>query len=741
MRLRTLASSTLALTLIVAGPAAASASGLGSGPPDEEQAASAGELTLLATTDVHGHVLNWDYFANAPYPAGEELGMSRASTLIKGVKEAKGEDSVLLVDNGDTIQGTPLTYFYAQQERITETGETHPMAKTFNNVGYDAQVVGNHEFNYGLDLLAKYKEQVDFPVLGANVINDDDGQSHLDPYTMVKKRVSGQEITIGVLGVTTPGSRIWDKNNLSGKVHFDDPVETAKKYVPQMKEAGADIVVVLSHSGKDPEGQAWDPSELQENVSTSVAKVPGVDVLVAGHTHQNEPTQVVSREDGTKALITQPNYWARSVSEVDLPIDLEDMGIDWGSAEPEATPLATQGDVAEDPEIKDLIDSQHKKTIDYVNTKIGSVTETMSASTSYYEDTAILDFISKVQSQTVESALAGTEYEDVPIISQASPFSRTAEFPAGDITIRDVAGLYVFDNTLGGVEINGSQLRDYLEFSARYFKQTEEGADFDPATGTNAIDDVLDRPIPDYNYDALSGIDYDINVSKPVGERIENLTDKSGKTIGDDDTFILAINNYRQSGGGDYPVGDLKEVYNEQVEVRQALIDWVKDNEVVDPTDFYDENWQVVTSTQDPGDEDEASSDDTAEPDATAETDSDATADGGNADAADGTDSADGDDSGANADVEAGANDSADSTADENATSDADGGTASANGSDSAGGTDSASGSDSADGSGDANAGGDLPRTGVELGSTIGIAAAIIAMGAGLVWIARRRRI
>ncbi|GAA1547346.1 bifunctional metallophosphatase/5'-nucleotidase [Brevibacterium picturae] len=711
MRFRTLASSTLALTLIVAGPAAASATGLGSGPPNKDQAAEAtGELTLLATTDVHGHVLNWDYFANAPYPDGEELGMSRASTLIKEVKEAKGEDSVLLVDNGDTIQGTPLTYYYAQQERITETGETHPMARTYNHIGYDAQVVGNHEFNYGLDLLAQYTEQVDFPVLGANVINDDDGQTHLDPYTIVNKDVSGREITIGVLGVTTPGSRIWDKNNLSGKVHFDDPVETAKKYVPEMKDAGADIVVVLSHSGKDPDGQVWDPSKLQENVSTSAAKVPGVDVLVAGHTHQNEPSQVVTREDGTKALITQPNYWARSVSEVDLPIDLEEMGIDWGSAEPEAAPLATQGDVAEDPEIKDLIDSAHKKTIDYVNTKIGSVTETMSASTSYYEDTAILDFISQVQSQAVETALADTEYKDVPVISQASPFSRTAEFPAGDITIRDVAGLYVFDNTLAGVEINGSQLRDYLEFSARYFKQTEEGADFDPATGTNAIDEVLDRPIPDYNYDALSGIDYDINVSKPVGQRIENLTDKNGDTVGDDDTFILAINNYRQSGGGDYPVGDLKEVYNEQVEVRQALIDWVKDNEVVDPTDFYDENWQVVTTTQGPGDDDAADSDAQAEADAQAQAEADGTADGGSADGADGTDSADG-------------------------------GTTSADASDSAEGTETANGSDSANGSGDANAGGELPRTGAEFATTIGIAAAIIALGAGLVWFARRRRV
>ncbi|MDN6325668.1 MAG: 5'-nucleotidase C-terminal domain-containing protein, partial [Corynebacterium sp.] len=710
-------------TLIVAGPAAASAAGLGSEPPDEAQAAGTGELTLLATTDVHGHVLNWDYFANAPYPDGEELGMSRASTLIKSVKEDKGEDSVLLVDNGDTIQGTPLTYCYAQQERITETGEMHPLAKTYNHIGYDAQVVGSHEFNYGLDLLAKYAEQVDFPVLGANVINDDDGQAHLDPYTLVKKDVSGQEITMGVLGVTTPGSRIWDKNNLSGKVHFDDPVETAKKYVPEMKDAGADIIGVLSHSGKDPDGQTWDPSKLQENVSTSAAKVPGVDVLVAGHTHQNEPSQVVSRDDGSKALITQPNYWARSVSKVDLPIDLEDMQIDWGSAEPEAAPLATQGDVAEDPEIEDLIDSQHQKTIDYINKKIGSVTETMSASTSYYGDTPILDFISQVQSETVETALADTEYKDVPVISQASPFSRTAEFPAGDITIRDVAGLYVFDNTLAGVEINGSQLRDYLEYSARYFKQTEEGADFDPATGTNAIDEALDRPIPDYNYD--------INVSKPVGERIENLTDKDGKTVGDDDTFILAINNYRQSGGGDYPVGDLKEVYNEQVEVRQTLIDWVKDNQVVDPQDFYDENWQAVTTTQDTGDDDEAASDAQAEAEAQAQADADGASGGGNADGSDGTDDTDGTDG-------AGGSDDADAA---EATTDADGGTTSADASDSADGTDTASGSDSSNGSGDANAGGDLPRTGAELAMTIGIGAAIIALGAGLVWFARRRRI
>lgn len=727
MRLRTLASSSLALTLIIMGPAAASAVGLGDSSPEPRAAAGTAELTLLATTDVHGNVLNWDYFANRPYPEGEELGLARASTLINGVREDKGSDSVLLVDNGDTIQGTPLAYYYAKQEPITETGQVHPLAKTYNHLGYDAQVVGNHEFNYGLDLLAKYKDQVDFPLLGANVIDDDDNSTHLDPYTLVKKSVDGQEITVGVLGVTTPGSRIWDKNNLSGKVHFDDPVETAKKYVPEMKDKGADVVVVLSHSGKDPQGQTWDPSQLQENVSTSVAKVPGVDVLVAGHTHRNVPSEVVTRSDGSKVLITQPNYWARSVSEVGLPIDLDTGHVDWAGAEPEAKPLVTQGDVADDPEIEDLVKSQHEKTIDYVNTKIGSVKTTLSAKTSYYEDTAILDFISHVQSETVESALAGTEYEDLPVISQASPFSRTAEFPAGDITIRDVAGLYVFDNTLGGVKINGAQLRKYLEYSARYFKQTEEGAEFDPAEGTNAVDEGTGAPIPDYNFDALSGIDYDINVSKPVGERIENLTDANGQPVDDEDDFVLAINNYRQSGGGDYPVGDLEEVYNEQLEIRQTLIDWVEKQQIVDEKDFFDPNWQVVTSTRDPGGDDAADGGDADGADA----DGGDSADDGGADdgsASEGTDTASGTDTAAGTDAAAGA-DGRDSGAGTDGATSADG-------------TDTANGGagDEGDDSNDAKDRPDLPRTGVEIVMTIGLAVGVLALGAGLIYASRRRR-
>ncbi|MGZ1489005.1 bifunctional metallophosphatase/5'-nucleotidase [Brevibacterium sediminis] len=731
MRLRTLTSSTLALALIVTGPAAASATGLGSADaPADSQAATTGELTLLATTDVHGNVLNWDYFANKPYPAGEELGMSRASTLIKGVREDKGADSVLLVDNGDTIQGNPLAYYFAKQEPITTSGQTHPLAKTYNHLGYDAQVVGNHEFNYGLDLLATYRDQVDFPLLGANVIDDADGQSHLDPYAMVEKQVDGETITVGVLGVTTPGSRIWDKNNLSGKVHFDDPVETAQKYVPEMKQKGADVIVVLSHSGKDPKGQSWDPDQLQENVSTSVAKVPGVDVLVAGHTHQNEPSQVVTRDDGTEVLITQPNYWARSVSEVGLPINLDTHHVDWDEAAPHADALATQGEVAEDQEIKDLVDEQHQTTIDYVNTKIGSVTETLSAKTSYYEDTAILDFISHVQTETIEEGLKGTDYADLPVISQASPFSRTAEFPAGDITIRDVAGLYVYDNTLAGVEINGAQLRDYLEFSARYFKQTGEGAEFDPVDGTNAIDEVSDSPIPDYNYDALAGIDYDINVSKPTGKRIENLTQADGSEIGDDDRFILAINNYRQSGGGGYPVDGLKEVYNEQVEVRQALIDWAEEKQIVDPADFFDENWQVVTSSRAPGgdDDDSGDSEDSdSSGEATAEAGSKASA-GAESDAGGSSDGA-GSGSSGSADGEDNAGE---------ATSENDGSTNSAS-------DGNADGRDAdgreADGSAaGAGGGADLPRTGLELATSIGIAAAIIALGSALVVISRRRR-
>ncbi|MCZ2821018.1 hypothetical protein O2V63_11815 [Modestobacter sp. VKM Ac-2977] len=202
---------------------------------------------MLATTDVHGRAQDWDYFRDAPYTdsAGDATGLARVSSVVDSVRAEKGADSVFVVDNGDFLQGTPLTYLAAQKPPEAE----HPIAAAYDVIGYDAQVVGNHEFNYGLDTLAGYVDDVDHPVLGANVIDVETGEPYLPPYTLERMEVRGAKpVTVGIIGLTTPGSAIWDRNNVEGQLEFRDMVETAEEWVPVVAEQ-ADVVVVLAHAG------------------------------------------------------------------------------------------------------------------------------------------------------------------------------------------------------------------------------------------------------------------------------------------------------------------------------------------------------------------------------------------------------------------------------------------------------------------------------------------------------------
>jgi len=377
--------------------------------------------------------------------------------------------------------------------------------------------------------------------------------------------------------------------------------------VPEVQEK-ADVVVVLAHTGKDDIPDAgYDPSQLYENTGSNIARmVPGIDVLVLGHTHVDDPEEIVTNNAGGKVIVTQPTYWARSLSEVDLSL-VEgadgDFDVDWSAAEaPTVTPHYTKGTSAESDAVVGAVQEQHQTAIDYVNQPVAESLEELSAATSRYEDTPIIDFINNVQQETVTEALKGTEYEDLPVISQASPFSRTAVFPKGQVSIRDIAGLYIYENTLRGVTLTGAQLRDHLEYSAQYFNQVEDGATFDPETGTNAVLPGGDpRGIPDYNYDALSGVDYVIDISQPVGDRIRELTFPDGTPVADDDEVVLAVNNYRQSGGGSFPhVADAPVVYDQQQEIRQLLIDWASAKGTIDAKDFFEENWQLVTHWEAP---------------------------------------------------------------------------------------------------------------------------------------------
>ncbi|NRQ37260.1 bifunctional metallophosphatase/5'-nucleotidase [Nonomuraea sp. NN258] len=543
-------------------------------------------VTVMGTSDLHSNVLNWDYFKDAAYSdkAGNVVGLAKVSSLVNQIRSEVGAERTLLFDSGDTIQGTPLAYYYAKVEPITETGETHPMAKAMNAIGYDAVTLGNHEFNYGLPLLATWVRQMKAPVLGANAVHEGTGRPAYQPFVIKTMKVKGEKpIKVGVLGLTNPGVAIWDKANVEGKLRFTDLVESARKWVPVIRGMGADVVVVTAHAGDN--GMSSYGGDLPiENASALVAEqVPGIDAVLFGHAH-NEVAQkfVTNKVTGQQVLLTEPGKWGQRLSKLDF--QLTKQRGKWVVTGKSSTTLNTNT-VEEDPKIVELLKPQHDTTVGYVNKVVAKSAQELSAAESPYKDTAILDYIQRVQVDTVKQALPGNT---LPVISIAAPFSRTAVFPAGDVRVRDVAGLYVYDNTLMAVKLTGAQLKDYLEYSAKYFNQLAPGAPVDVAKLTNAGN------TPDYNYDQFSGISYDIDVAKPVGQRIANLT-YDGAPVAAGQEFVVAVNNYRQSGGGGFPhVSTAPVLYNAQVEIRQALIEYATAKGTIDPADFAASNWKLT---------------------------------------------------------------------------------------------------------------------------------------------------
>ncbi|KAB1137413.1 bifunctional metallophosphatase/5'-nucleotidase [Micromonospora sp. DT46] len=548
------------------------------------------DLTILGTSDTHGNVYNWDYYSDAEYDDSKhnDVGVAKLAALVKQIRAERRGKATLVLDAGDTIQGTPLATFYAKQEPITTTGATHPMANAMNVLGYDAVTLGNHEFNYGLPLLAKWISQLGFPALAANAVNVATGKPAFLPYVIKKVDVgfAAPPLRVGILGLTNPGSAIWDRANVEGKLRFDDMIATAAKYVPIMRARGADIVLISAHGG-DSGTSSYGPELPIENPTALIAQqVPGIDAILFGHAHAEVAEKFVANEQtGEQVLLTEPSKWGQRLSRMDFTL-ARDRGR-WKITKKSAALLNTNT-VVEDPKVLAAVRAQHQKTVAYVNQVVARSTVELSAAESRYRDTPILDFINHVQTEVVGEALAGTAYADLPVLSIAAPFSRTAVFPAGDVKIRDVAGLYVFDNTLEAVVLSGAEVRAYLEYSAKYFRTLAPGAPVDPAT-------ISDPAVPDYNYDVFSGLDYDIDISKPVGQRVTRLVLPGTDTpVADNAQFVVAVNNYRRSGGGNFPGIVKTQVYNEQQEIRQLLIDWAQAKGTIDPADFYQPNWRLV---------------------------------------------------------------------------------------------------------------------------------------------------
>ncbi|MFE2939732.1 bifunctional metallophosphatase/5'-nucleotidase [Streptomyces sp. NPDC059255] len=569
-------------------PAQAAGHGQGSahGRPQKRYA-----FTVMGTTDLHGNVFNWDYFTDKEFDdaAHNDVGLAKISTLVEQVRKEKGRQNTLLIDAGDTIQGTQLAYYYAKVDPITaKRGPVHPVAQAMNAIGYDAAALGNHEFNYGIPVLRKFEEQVRFPLLGANALDAKTLKPAFAPYVIKKLRTpQGRDVRVAILGLTNPGIAIWDKANVQGKMTFPGLEEQAAKWVPKLRSMGADVVIVSAHSGSDGSSSWGDQLPYVENAAGLVAeRVPGIDAILVGHAHVEIPERrVVNEKTGKDVVLSEPLKWGQRLTLFDIEVVWDRGG--W-TVEKVSSKVLNSNTVAEDKKITGLLADEHRKVVAYVNQVIGTSTAAMSTADAPWRDEPIIDLINHVQTETVKAALAGGEWAALPVLSQASCFSRTAGIPAGEVTIRDAAGLYPFENTLEARLVTGAQMLAYLEYSARYYVQTAAGAPVDTAKLTNA------GGTPDYNYDVVSGLTYEIDIAKPAGSRIVDPR-FGGQPLDPAAKFVLAVNNYRASGGGNFPhVPGAQQLWSNSDEIRNTIIGWVKETGTVDPAVFASVDWKLT---------------------------------------------------------------------------------------------------------------------------------------------------
>lgn len=513
------------------------------------------DLVIAATTDVHGRVRGWDYFTGRP---DSTRGLSRAATIVDSLRVAH-PGAVVLVDAGDMLEGNPLTFVAS----TSNAADIHPVIAAMNAMRYDAAAVGNHEFNYGMARLRRVATQAMFPFLAANA-----RLPNGSPAFAASHIVTRAGVRVGIVGATNPGAMIWDRDKLRGKLLVTDIVPAVALQVAKLKRAGVDVVLVLLHSGLD-EPSAFDTAARKtpgENVSARVAlEVPGIDVIVFGHSHRELADSTVGQ-----TLLVQPRNWAASVAAVQL--SLERRAGRWTVASRRGQVIPTAGR-AEQAGVLAATERGHAKAVAYVGRVIGSTRVTWSADSARVMDTPLTDFLLEVERRTAGADLAASPAYDLD-----------ARIPAGPVTVAQIARLYPYENTLRAVRITGRQLRAYLEYSARYFHTWGT---------TEALEAPVDPSIPGYNFDILAGADYVIDVSRPIGDRVTRL-EFHGRPVNNDDTFTMALNNYRQTGGGGYAMlQDASVVYDKTEDIRQLLIDEVRRRGMMRPEDFFTRNWHL----------------------------------------------------------------------------------------------------------------------------------------------------
>ncbi|MGC1292700.1 MAG: 5'-nucleotidase C-terminal domain-containing protein [Candidatus Acidiferrales bacterium] len=522
------------------------------GAAQEEQKNSV-TLTLLSTTDSHGHLLALNELTNRP----TNEGLAKIATLVRQIRETTPD--ALLLDCGDTTEGTPFAYYFA----VTDTSVPNPEIAAFNAMHYDAMAVGNHEFNFGETEMWKAKGESHFPWLAANLKETyASGVRYIQPYII--KKVSG--IRVGIVGFVTPGVPRWEIPAHYAGYTFEPIVDAARRVIPIVR-AKSDLVVAIVHSGLDRDPETGKPSyggvQLPgENAAWELAEnVPGIDVMFYGHTHEEMPKLVVNG-----VLMAQAKNWGGSLARADVTMERNASG-KWTVASKTSTTIHPTAETPQDPGIVKLLAPYEEKVEAYLNTPIATTDKALDGTLARYEDEPLVDAIQRAQMQYAHAD-----------VSMATMFIPSTHVAAGTVTIRDAFGIYPYENTLYAVEMSGAQLKDALEHAASFYPAW-------PAPEGKRM------RLPGYDADSAEGVAYEMDLSKPVGDRIVNLK-FHGKPLSPMQKLRVAINNYRDTGGGGYFVyKSLPVVYRSTKEVRDLLIAYLEKTKQFPAADG---NWRIV---------------------------------------------------------------------------------------------------------------------------------------------------
>ncbi|OCG33517.1 2',3'-cyclic-nucleotide 2'-phosphodiesterase [Gilliamella sp. Choc4-2] len=577
------------------------------------------DLRIIETTDLHGNMMNYDYFKDQSV---DSFGLVKTANLIH---QARSEvKNSVLVDNGDLIQGSPMAD-YAVHKGLDDD-DIHPIYKALNTLDYTVGNIGNHEFNFGLEFLQKSLSGAKFPYINANVYDAKTQKPFFTQYIILDTPVIDRNgnkhtIKIGYIGFVPPQIMQWDKLNLDGKVVVKDITETAKLLVPEMKKQGADVIIAIPHSGVSTEPY----KALAENSVYYLSQVEGIDAIMFGHAHSVFPSEAFKSLPNTDIKTgninhvpaVMPGHWGSHLGVVDLVLEGEQANWQVVSGKSEARPIYDiknkKALVEADAKIVDILVKDHQGTREFVSKPIGKVSTDITSYLALVEDSSALQIINDAQIDYVKQFIQGDpDLNGLPILSAIAPFkaggrkndpSAFVDVKKGNLSFRNAADIYLYPNMLSAVKITGKDVKEWLECSAGVYNQIN--------TNSSQPQYLINwDKFRTYNFDIIDGVNYQIDVTKPprydancqlinpTSERIKNLTYQQ-KTIDPNQEFLIATNNYRAYGGLFPGTGEKNVKFNSPDDLRLILSAYITNmtqkNGIVDVT--VDNNWQIARIT------------------------------------------------------------------------------------------------------------------------------------------------